>query len=226
MLYEAVMPCSTTRHRNWWLERGADFRFAGQLGLVPLLVSEFASAVFEYSIVFSGQDSPLMPAALLSLDPGGVNAYVGPDGEWRAKYVPAFLRRYPFLLASTDGGRTVSLCLDESCSGFNQSGRGMPLFTGNGQMSPLLDEVLKLLKEYERDFERTRSFCTRVQQLGLLAPMRADIKQKSGKVTSLTGFSAVDRERLNALSGKTVDELFRSGDLELIYAHDLSLRNL
>lgn len=225
MLYEAVMPCSTARHRNWWLERGADYRFAEQLGLVPLLVSEFASAVFEYAIVFSGSDSQLMPAVLLSLDPS-VNFYVGPNGEWRAKYVPAFLRRYPFLLASTDAGKTVSLCLDESCSGFNQSGRGMPLFTGNGQMSPHLNEVIEFLKEYERGFERTRSFCALLQELKLLAPMQADIKHRSGKVTSLAGFSVVDRERLTSLPVGILDELFRSGHLETVYTHHLSLRHL
>jgi hypothetical protein len=225
MHYEAVMPCSPARHRNWWLESGSDFRFAGQLSLVPVLVSEFANAVFEYGIVFSGRDSQLLPAVLLSLDPD-VNSYVGPNGEWRAKYVPAFLRRYPFLLASTDAGKTVSLCLDESCSGFNQSGRGIPLFSGNGQMSPQLNGVIEFLKEYERGFERTRRFCARLQELDLLVPMRADIQQKSGKLTSVMGFSAVDRERLNKLPSTTVDELFRTGYLDLIYIHDLSLRNL
>src|SRR6266542_4763611 len=124
MVYEAVMPCSRTRHGNWWLELGSDYHFARQLGLVPLLISEFANAVLEYAIVFSGSDNQLMPAVLQSLQPSG-NPYVGPNGEWRANYVPAFLRRYPFLLASTDGGQTISLCLDESCSGSNHSGRGI-----------------------------------------------------------------------------------------------------
>lgn len=223
MLYEAVMPCSRTRHGNWWLELGSDYRLAQQLNLVPLLISEFASAVFEYTIVFSEGDDQVMPAVLLSFAPGG-NSYVGPNGEWLVSYVPASLRRYPFLLASTDGGKTVSLCIDESCSGFNQSGRGIPLFAENGQMSPYLTEVVNFLKDYERDFEQTRAFCTRLQQTGLLAPMEADITLKSGKFMKLTGFSALDRDRLNALPEQTVDELFRSGYLELIYIHTLSLR--
>jgi SapC len=225
MLYEAVMPCSNARHGNWWVELGSDYRLTQQLSLVPLLITEFASAVLEYTIVFSGRDDQVMPAVLLSLAPGG-NSYVGPNGEWRARYVPAFLRRYPFLLASTDGGKTVSLCIDESCSGFNQSGRGIPLFDGNGQMSSHLAEVVNFLKDYERDFEQTRAFCARLQQSGLLTPMQADIKLKSGKLTSLTGFSAVDRDRLHALPAQTVHELFRAGDLELIYTHSLSLRDL
>ena len=225
MLYEAVMPCSRARHGNWWVEIGSDYRFAGELGLVPLLISEFAHAVLEYAIVFGGENENVASGALLSLEPSG-NAYLGPRGEWRAKYVPAFLRRYPFLLASTDGGKTVSLCIDESCSGFNQSGRGIPLFTGIGQMSPHLAEVVNFLKDYEREFEQTRAFCARLQQSGLLAPMQADIKLKSGKLTSLTGFSAVDRDRLHALPAHTVHELFRAGYLELIYTHSLSLRNL
>jgi hypothetical protein len=225
MFYEAVMPCSKARHGNWWVELGSDYRVAQQLSLCPLLISEFASAVLEYTIVFSGGDDQVMPAVLLSLAPGG-NSYVGPNGEWLARYVPASLRRYPFLLASTDGGKTVSLCIDESCSGFNQSGRGIPLFTENGQMSPHLAEVVNFLKDYERDFEQTRAFCNRLQQTGLLAPMQADIKLKAGKFAKLTGFSALDRDRLNALPLQTVDELFRAGYLELIYTHSLSLRNL
>ncbi|MGY4282385.1 hypothetical protein ACVWXO_001605 [Bradyrhizobium sp. LM2.7] len=225
MLYEAVMPCSAARHGNWWIELGADYRFAQQLALVPLLVPEFASAVLEYTIVFSGSNSQLLPAVLLGLGPGG-NTYLGPSGEWRANYVPAFLRRYPFLLASTDGGKTVSLCLEESFPGFNQSGRGIPLYTGTGQMSPQLGEIIEFLKDYELDFERTRKFCARLHQCGLLSPMKAESKDKSGKVTGLTGFAAIDRQRLNALPAGIVDELFRAGYLELIYTHGLSLRNL
>ena len=225
MLYEAVMPCSRARHGNWWVEIGSDYHFTRQLGLVPLLISEFQNAVFEYSIVFSGNDETLTPAALLGLEPAS-NSYLGPDGQWRAKYVPAFLRRYPFLLASTDGGKTLSLCLDESCPGFNQSGRGIPLFGHNGTMSPHLAEVIDFLKNYESDYELTRSFCARLQQLGLLTPMKADVKRRSGKLTSLAGFSAVDRDRLKELPPQSVTELFREGHLELIHIHTLSLRNL
>ena len=58
---------------------------------------------------------------------------------------------------------------------------------------------------------------------------RSDIaaapRMKSGDKFSLAGFFTVDRKKLAALDEKQVVELFTNGDLEIIYAHLLSLDN-
>ena len=71
-----------------------------------------------------------MPAALLGIR-DKENLYVGQNGNWNAKYVPAFIRRYPFVFSSTDGGR-FTLCLDHEFDGVNRSGLGERLFDFEG----------------------------------------------------------------------------------------------
>ena len=84
--------------------------------------------------------------------------------------------------------------------------------------------MLKFLGEYQAEFQRTQAFCRRLKQLDLLEPMQAQVTTETGRL-SLSGFMAVSRDRLKALSGDTLAELAASDELELIYLHLQSMRN-
>jgi hypothetical protein len=150
---------------------------------------------------------------------------VSSAGEWQGKYVPAFLRRYPFVFSSRDEGKTFTLCIDEGFPGFNHDGRGQRLFGDDNKPTPYVDNVLKFLQQYQLEFNRTQAFCGKLKELNLLEPMQAQVSLGSGEKRLLTGFSAVDRARLKTLSSTVLAELARSDELELIYAHLLSMRN-
>jgi len=85
--------------------------------------------------------------------------------------------------------------------------------------------VLNFLKEYQSEYNRTQLFCKKLLELGLLEPMQAQIKLKTGKQVSLTGFKCVSREKLNALAPDKLADLAKSGALELIYVHLYSMKN-
>src|SRR6202035_1680427 len=106
--------------------------------------------------------------------------------QWGAKYIPAFVRRYPFVF-SRSGDRFV-LCVDEEFPGINQEGRGQPLFAADGKPSPYLDNVLTFLQEYQAQFLRTLQFCARIKELDLLEPMQAQGTIESGTRLSLCGY--------------------------------------
>src|SRR5215469_12844219 len=95
----------------------------------------------------------------------------------------------------------TTLCIDEAFPGFNQSGRGERLFGGDGKPTPYVENVLKFLGQYQREFQRTQAFCKTLKDLNLLEPMQAQIKLSSGERMALGGFSVVDRARLKTLSG-------------------------
>ena len=82
-----------------------------------------------------------------------------------------------------------------------------------------MENVLKFLGQYQREFQRTQAFCKKLKDLNLLEPMQAQIKLGSGERMALGGFSVVDRARLNTLSGNVLAQLVQSDELELIYAH-------
>jgi hypothetical protein len=165
-----------------------------------------------------------MPAVILGVR-GQENLFLTPESTWQAKYIPAFVRRYPFVFSTSEDNKTFTLCIDEAFGGFNQDGRGQSLFDDQAKPTEYVQNVLKFLQEYQVQFLRTQAFCRKLKELGLLDPMQAQVTLGSDKRTSLTGFQAVNRDRLKALAGDKLAELAKTDELELIYLHLQSLRN-
>ena len=224
LFYSSATPVSLKRHKGWAVEPRNDFTFAASTNSVPLMAIEFMKIAGEYSIVFAGEGERIMPVSILGLQ-NDSNLYVDDDGKWTASYVPAFVRRYPFVFSSGDDGKTFTLCIDEDYDGVNDSGEGNLLFDDEGERTKYLDGVLDFLKEYQTEYNRTQLLCDKLIELELLEPMQAQIKLKSGEQLSLTGFQAVSREKLNALDDDKLADLARSGALELIYVHLYSMKN-
>jgi hypothetical protein len=224
LIYLAAVPVSKTRHAEWSVEVGSDYAFSRNVNSVPLMAVEIPGAAAEYAIVFAGNEEGVMPTVILGMR-DQENLYLGPLGGWQAKYIPAFLRRYPFVFSSNDDGKNFVLCIDEGFPGFNQEGRGQKLFDGEGKPSPYVDNVLKFLQSYQLEFRRTQAFCKKLQELNLLEPMRAQVTLDSGERMALTGFMAVSRARLKTLPGEKLAEMARNDELELVYAHLHSMRN-
>lgn len=224
LIYETATPVAHARHGNWSVEVGTDYSFSRGVNSVPLMSVEILGAAAEYAVVFGGTGDVVMPAVILGLR-GDENLYLTEQGGWQAKYIPAFLRRYPFVFSSPDEGKTFTLCIDEGFAGFNQKGRGERLFTDEKKPTPYVENVLKFLQQYQIEFRRTQAFCKKLKELNLLEPMRAQINMESGERMFLTGFSAIDRARLKTLSADALAGLVKSDELELMYAHLSSMRN-
>lgn len=224
LIYESAVPVTAAQHGKWSVEVGADFTFSKNVNSVPLMAVEFPNAAAEYAIVFSGTSEACIPAVILGMR-GDENLYLGEQGSWQAKYVPAFLRRYPFVFSSSEDGKTFTLCIDEGFPGFNREGRGEPLFDGDDKPSPYVARVLKFLEQYQIEFQRTQAFCKKLVELKLLEPMRAQANLGTGERLSLVGFMAVNRERLKALPAETLVQLAKTDEMELLYLHLHSMRN-
>jgi len=225
LIYENAVPVSIQRHRDWSVKKGTDYSFARSVNAVPLVTVEFAPAAAEYAIVFTGTAEAMMPAVILGMR-DRQNLYLKDDGSWQANHVPAFLRRYPFVFSSSEGGTRFTLCLDEAFSGCNQAGRGERLFDAQGTRTQYLEGVLNFLQQYQGHFQLTQAFCKKLQELNLLEPMQAQVTVPGGQQMRLTGFMAVTRTRLKGLSGEQLAELAQRDELELIYLHLHSLRNV
>lgn len=226
MIYENATPISAEVHRDLSVRSGHSYAFAGELNSVPLVVAEFEKAGAEYPIVFAGEGDNLAPAAVLGLRENQ-NLFLRADGGWNGDYVPAFLRRYPFVFAgSGDGNETLTLCIDDAFEGVNTEGRGERLFDSEGNRTQYLNNMLQFTSDYQAQHNLTRAFCARLVALGLLEPATARVTMPGGESLALTGFQRVSTEKLRGLSDATVTELFRSDMLGLIYAHIGSLAQL
>jgi hypothetical protein len=222
LFYGRVVVLNRERHRDLRLEPATDLGFAREANSVYLTTVEFARAARHYPIVFAGEGEGLSPVALLGLE-RHQNLFIGDSGRWDADYVPAYVRRYPFILARGEGGDKLTVCVDETYPGLGD--RGERLFQEDGSESPFLDRSVAFLKDYQVQHERTRAFCQAVDELGVLDPMAANVTLPGGGKLTLQGFRVVSRERFKALSEDRVMPLLRNGVLELIYTHLFSLNN-
>ncbi|MGY0504252.1 SapC family protein [Luteimonas sp. e5] len=231
LIYERPVQLNRVAHRNHRIvAREADYSFAAELNSVPLACVEFARAAREYPIVFAGASADaVVPAALLGLR-AGQNLMVDASGAWRENaYIPAFLRRYPFVLAEhqQDDETDFTVCLDAAFDGFREGGEeGAPLFDEDGQDSPLLTNALQFLQEYQTHLARTTEFCKVLSDRDLLVSRQVNIQSANGETSSLDGFFVVDEDKLRELKGKPALDLLKSGHLGWIYAHLLSLGNV
>ena len=223
LFYENVVPVSAQRHRNWSLDTRTGYEFAGHTNSVPLAAAEFPAAASEYVIVFTGTGEVLNPSVILGLKPDE-NLYLEKQGKWNARYIPAFVRRYPFVFSENED--KFLLCIDEQYAGWNQEGHGKGLFDSNARRTEYLNKTFKFMQSYQVQLSRTQAFCRKLGALDLLEPMTARFKLPSGDKAALSGFMAVDRKKLNALPGEKLAELAKTGELELIYVHLQSLRNI
>ncbi len=224
LFYERVSPVSVQRHKNWSVAAIGDYGFARKANAVPLNAVEIPLAMREYTVVFSDSGDGVIPLAVLGVE-GGSNLYIDDAGQWDARYVPAYVRRYPFVFSRSKDGDTFMLCIDENFSGWNQEDRGNRLFDDEGGKTPFVENVLGFLQDYQNHYQRTLAFCQKLQDLKLLEPMQAQFTLASGEKRSLRGFMTISRDQLRNLSAETLSGLAKTDELELIYAHINSMNN-
>jgi hypothetical protein len=225
MIYERAVPISSESHRDWSVKMGSDYKFSSGVNSVPLLAAEFLAAAQDYAIVFAGNGADLVPTVILGIR-DNENSQVATDGSWLGSYVPAFLRRYPFIFSQSQDEKNFVLCIDEEFDGFNQAGKGERLFDSDGERTAFLQNKLAFVTEYQSLFERTSAFCKRLKENNLLEEAHAHFNLVDGKSASLSGFFRINREKLKALPSETLTQMLQSDELELCYAHLFSLGNL
>lgn len=224
LIYETAVPLSASRHGQVSLEAKGDYSFSAGINAVPLMAVEILRAATEYAIVFTTAGDDVVPAAVLGVK-GDQNLYLTADAHWQAKYIPAFIRRYPFVFAASADKKTLTLCIDETHPGVNREGRGQRLFGDDGKPTTYTENVLKFLQEYQAHFERTKLFGKHLKELGLLEPMQATVTTPKGEQLKLGSFMAVSRTKLRALGAEQLAGLAKTDELELVYLHLYSMRN-
>lgn len=224
-LYRRPVLLHRDTHRDTRLAPLTDtsFGFARSAHSLPLTAVEFTEACKEYPVVFArDSQGQVLPVLLLGLR-DGENLFVDADGRWTARYVPAFVRRYPFVLAQIDGSQ-LGVCIDQAWEGVGSSGDA--LFDEAGADTPFLAKALEFLHRYQAEHERTRLFCERLSSLGLLQEMNARADLPTGASFTLQGLMIVDEQRLLKLPDDSALALLRSGELAWIYSHLVSVANL
>jgi hypothetical protein len=223
MLYQDLVPLSSQEHATWKLRPMQSLAFIGQVHAIPLTVDEFPIAQRFFPIVFSVGPDPV-PLALMGLNEG-VNVFVNEDGTYRDNtYLPAFIRRYPFLLARLrEDSDEMSLCFDPTMGILGEFEDGLPLFE-NGEPAQPVKDMLGFCEQFEIAAQRTTAFMKDLVESGLLEDGELNIQHQSTPEPFLyRGFGMVNEEKLRDLRGDQLRKMSQSGMLTLLYAHLFSL---
>ena len=228
-LHRQPVALDSAQHRNLKLRLPiTDWSLAKNLNAIFVAAAEFGDVCREFPIVFvkAGKEADgseaIAPIAVFGLTQTD-NLYVSGE-RWRAQYMPAVLRAYPFCIARIDNER-FAICIDSAWPGTSVL-EGEPLFTADGQQAELMQQMTKHLEALESEIQRTRLVGKRLLELDLLREMRFDATLPDGRQHTVDGFLTVDDKKLTELSDSVVGELHRSGILGLVHLHWVSLGNM
>ena len=224
LFYKDLMPLNSRDHGTWRARSVDKASWLGNQHAIPLTVEEFPHAQRNYPIVFSAGDNPV-PLALMGLNEG-VNVFFDEEGAPRGDaYVPAYIRRYPFLLAKLrPDADEMSLCFDPSSDILGDFKEGEALFS-DGQPSEHTKGVLDFCEKFEEAGARTQAFMKELADADLLMDGEVAIQQndKPDQPYIYRGFKMVNQEKLRELDADKIKAWADNGILPLIYAHLMSL---
>ena len=227
LLYRGLEPLNVSQHGKMKVHQSTSAPQIGSVHAIPVTVDEFGLAQRHYPIVFSIGDNPI-PIALMGLNEG-VNVFIDEKGLARdpSLYVPAYIRRYPFMLARLrPDSDELSLCFDPTSGAIGEFEDGAALFDGD-QPSDATKEILKFCEQFETAGQRTAAFLEELKKSGLLMEGEVAIQpQGSEQPFIYRGFRMIDEEKLRELRGDELRKMNQSGLLPLIYAHLFSLSQM
>ncbi|MEO5347012.1 MAG: SapC family protein [Magnetococcus sp. YQC-9] len=227
IFYQKPVPLNKERHRHWRISgQAGHYAFAATTNSVILAGGEFIEAAKEYPVIFARNGDRIIPAALLGLR-DAENLFVNPDGSWSGRYIPAFIRRYPFVLAGNDANQEMTVCIDEAFPGLSVgSGDGQSLFDAQGETTEWMQNAIRFMQEYQAQVRRTEVFVNRLDNLDLFVELTARADLVGGAQYAMKGLLVIDEKKLLELSKPQALELFRCGELGWVYAHLFSLSNM
>lgn len=227
LFYRKPVPLSVERHGSKSITLERRFSFASGTNMVPLNAPEFPRAATAYPIVFT-ESPPASAIAILGLRQGQ-NLFVDEAGAWAGGvYVPAYVRRYPFIFSTGPGADQLVLCIDESDETLVDSSGAdgtQPVYDGQ-EATEVIKRMLDFCAAFHRQSLGTREFIDAMEERELFRPGTVTITADSGEQFNLRGFRVIDEAKFGALPDDVYLEFRRKGWLVAIISHLISIQNL
>jgi SapC len=223
IFYGGLEPLSSSVHSGYHSKSADRAPFLVNQHAVPITVDEFVATQRFLPIVFSVGENPV-PLALMGLNEG-VNVWVDDEGKVLGEvYLPAYVRRYPFMLARlSPEAQELSLCFDPTSGLVGDFEEGDALFA-DGKPSEATTNILKFCEEFELSAQRTVAFVQDLKEAELLMDGEVSIQPAGAEQPFVyRGFQMVNEEKLRELTAEQLEKMNRNGMLPLLYAHLFSI---
>jgi hypothetical protein len=226
--YNNIMALNTEEHKDFRLNVDNNFSIFSNTNALPIAGVEFIEASREHAIAFINyQDEGIIPVYILGLRENE-NLLLDDNNNWKHRYVPAFVRRYPFIMVEPNEEGQSVVCIDADYEGINDP-KGELIFTqedGETKPTPQLNAAMEMLRDFNAQLTRTREFTKRLEEYDLLKEISPQINLEDGRNFSIGGIYTIDEEKLLGLDDEKALALYRSGEMAWIYNQLASLSNL
>lgn len=223
-MFEKIVPVNKDVHAHTKVAEISSFAFASKLHVAYVTMQEFTRAAATFPIVFieykENDKDEFRPVVLMGLNVGQ-NLFVDAAGKWRASYVPAVIRRYPFALTQAGADGQYLVCIDEGSSLVSTT-QGAALFDDRGEPTQVIENVKRYLSELQQMEAATNGFTRFLTEHNMLTPLNLSVRDNS-QVKNITGCYVINEERLNNLSDELFLEIRTKRYLPAVYAHLISL---
>jgi hypothetical protein len=228
LFYNDLMPLNSRDHAKYKLNPTGGMTWMVNQHAVPITTDEFVQAQRNFPIVFSAGEGSV-PLALMGLNEG-VNTYFDDEGKLTEDvYVPAYARRYPYMLARlTPDAEELSLCFDPTWGALGESEEGQPLFNDDGTPAEPVQGALDFCEKFEQAGARTQAFVAELEKAELLMDGEVAITAGDDPDTPYIyrGFKMINEEKLREIDAETAKLWTGNGIMALIFAHLFSMDNM
>jgi SapC len=223
IFYGGLEPLSSSVHSGFRSRPSDRAPFLASNHAVPITIDEFVPVQRHFPIVFSIGENPV-PLCLMGLNEGA-NVFVDDEGKVLGEvYMPAYVRRYPFMLARLQpDAQELSLCFDPTSGLVGDFAEGDALFDDD-KPSEATTNILKFCEEFELSAQRTVAFMKELKDGDLLMDGEVSIQPTGAEQPFVyRGFQMINEEKLRGLEGDELKRMNQNGMLPLILAHLFSL---
>lgn len=223
LFYKKPVALDKTAHAGVSLTQKLSFEFASKVNAVPVTMIELPNIMQFYPVAFSAS-APATPLAIMGLR-DNENLFVNSKGEWLENtYIPAYIRRYPFIFAKNETGDRLTLCIDDTDHILEKGSKNM-LFTKEGELTDLTHNALEFCRSYQAAAEQTEEFSRALEETGILIDRHAEVRMNDGKVMTLSGFRQVDEKKYYELPEDMILDWHNKRWTRFVYAHLFSIGN-
>ncbi len=218
LFYSNPVPLDAKKHVDVALKKNFGLGFTAGINAIPINLIEMPQICHYYPIAFS-PDSNATPVAILGVR-NDENLFLNEDGTWNsdALYIPAYIRRYPFIFSEMPNSDQLSLCIDLN-DDVTEEGGEQKFFDDEGKPTDLANNALEFCKSYHAAARQTLEFSTWLADSDLLIEREAQINAGENTRINFSGFRIINEKKLAELPDEKIVELHKKGWLPFLYAH-------